>query len=93
MISTHFITQLKLIFHWQTVSLITKDGSNLISSVLDKSGNGNSYTPSNSSTKPLYVANAQNGLGGIQFGASSTTNLITPNFTSVEDENFTTITG
>ena len=74
------------------VSLITKDGSNLISSVLDKSGNGNSYTPSNSSTKPLYVANAQNGLGGIQFGASSTTNLITPNFTSVEDENFTTIT-
>ena len=48
------------------VSSITKDGSDLVSQLNDKSGNANHVTATGSAT-PLYVANIQNGKSILRF--------------------------
>jgi len=45
-------------------STVTKDGSDYISQLDDKSGNGNNYTQPTGSLQPLWSATMQNGLSG-----------------------------
>ncbi len=50
-------------------STVTADGSNLVSQVNDKSGNGRSFTASGSA-RPTYSANTLNGMAVFTFGGS-----------------------
>jgi len=51
-------------------SFIVKDGSNLVSKIYDKSGNGNHALQSNATYKPEYVASSINGKNVINFDGS-----------------------
>ncbi len=62
------ISGLRLWYDLSDVATITKDGSNIISAVADKSGNG--YAGAGSGGL-LYVANAKNGLSVAQFGGTN----------------------
>lgn len=55
--------------HWDFSDLttITKDGSNRVSQVDDKSGNGNHLVQATGGSQPLWVDNGQNGLDIIDF--------------------------
>lgn len=50
---------------------ITKDGSNLVSNWNDQSGNNNHFTQTTGTAKPLFTANAKNGLPAIVFDGTS----------------------
>jgi len=50
---------------------ITKDGSDRVSNWNDQSGNNNNFAQATSTAKPLFTANAKNGLPAIVFDGTS----------------------
>ena len=51
---------------FSSASYVTKDGSNLISAVTDRSGNGRGLAQATSTFRPVWAASARNGLGAMQ---------------------------
>lgn len=65
------IANLKVWYDGDDLAYITKNGSNLVSAWLDKSGNGFDLAQSTTGLKPTWTATALNGRAGITFGGGS----------------------
>lgn len=84
------VPNLKLWIDVNDPSTITKDGSNIVSQINDKSGNNNHFTAALSGNRPTFIASDLNGLPSLSFtdtaNNATSSRMIATNNTAYNEE-------